>query len=118
MKEKPYLLIGPGRWGTQDRWLGIPVQWNEISNVKVMVETSFEDFKIKPTQGTHFFQNIISRGIGYINASSHRNESNIDWNWINKQKSKHEFNFVKHINLSNPITVKLDGKNGRALVLK
>jgi len=118
LKEKPYLLIGPGRWGTQDRWLGIPVQWNDISNVKVMVETSFEDFKIKPTQGTHFFQNIISRGIGYINASSHRNESNIDWNWITKQKSKQEHNFVKHINLKNPITVKLDGKNGRALVLK
>jgi len=118
LKEKPYLLIGPGRWGTQDRWLGIPVQWNEISNVKVMIETAFEDFNIKPTQGTHFFQNIISRGIGYINVSLHRDKSYIDWNWINKQKSKNEFNFVNHINLSKPITVKLDGKNGRALVLK
>ncbi|MDH7507576.1 MAG: hypothetical protein QHH15_07340, partial [Candidatus Thermoplasmatota archaeon] len=61
-----YLLIGPGRWGTQDRWLGVPVRWGQISGVRVIVETALENFNIKPSQGTHFFQNMISRGIGYI----------------------------------------------------
>jgi hypothetical protein len=118
LNNSPYLLIGPGRWGTQDRWLGIPVYWSDILNVKVMVETALEDFNIKPTQGTHFFQNIISRGIGYINITLNKKESYIDWEWIKKQKIKNQFNFVKHIKLDKPITVKLDGRNGRALVLK
>ena len=118
LKNSPYLLIGPGRWGTQDRWLGIPVYWSDISNVKVMVETALEDFNIKPTQGTHFFQNIISRGIGYINITLNKKESFIDWNWLKKQKNKNKLNFVKHIELDNPIIIKLDGRNGRALVIK
>jgi len=118
LEETPYLLIGPGRWGTQDRWLGIPVIWSDISNVKVMVETALEDFNIKPTQGTHFFQNIVSRGIGYINTTLNPRESIIDWKWLKNQKSKHDLEFVKHINLKKPLTVKLDGKHGRALVIK
>ena len=118
LKDRPYLLIGPGRWGSQDRWLGIPVQWGEISNVKVIVETALEDFNVKPTQGTHFFQNIISRGIGYINITLKKNESNIDWNWINNQKFDKKLNFVRHISLAKPLTVKLNGKNGRGLILK
>jgi len=118
LKDRPYLLIGPGRWGTQDRWLGIPVQWAEISNVKVMVEKALEDFNIKPTQGTHFFQNIISRGIGYINITLKKSEGNIDWDWINNQKFEKKLNFVKHIKLSKALNVKLDGKNGRGLILK
>ncbi len=114
----PYILIGPGRWGTQDRWLGIPVLWNDISNAKVMVETALEDFNIKPTQGTHFFQNIISRGIGYINITLNKRNSYIDWDWLNKQENQDQYRYVKHIKLKKPITIKLDGKNGRALVIK
>jgi hypothetical protein len=116
--EIPYILIGPGRWGTQDRWLGIPVAWSEISSVKVLVETALKDFNIKPTQGTHFFQNIISKGIGYINITLNPNESYIDWVWLNKQKSKKEFKFVRHIELSKPLIIKLDGRSGSALVTK
>jgi hypothetical protein len=108
LTSEPYLLIGPGRWGTQDRWLGMPVSWSGISNVKVMVETALKEFNIKPTQGTHFFQNIISKGIGYINTTLNPQESFIDW----------ELQFVKHIRLSSPLTIKLDGRRGRALILK
>jgi hypothetical protein len=115
---KPYLLIGPGRWGTQDPWLGIPVAWKDISNVKIMVETQFENFIIKPTQGTHFFQNIISRGIGYINITLKKQEGKIDWKWLNNQKIEKQLNFVKHVKFSKPLTVKLDGKNGKALITK
>jgi len=118
LTSEPYLLIGPGRWGTQDRWLGIPVIWSEISNVKVMVETALKDFNIKPTQGKHFFQNIISKGIGYINTTLNPRESFIDWDWLNNQEPQTELQFVKHIRLSSPLTIKLDGRRGRALILK
>jgi CheY-like chemotaxis protein len=118
LKDSPYILIGPGRWGTQDRWLGIPVYWSEISNVKTMVETALEDYNIKPSQGTHFFQNIISRGIGYINVKLNKKDSFLDWSWLNRQKPKQKLNYVKHIALSTPLLIKLDGINGRALILK
>jgi len=118
LKDSPYILIGPGRWGTQDRWLGIPVYWSDISNVKVMVETAFKDYNIKPTQGTHFFQNIISRGIGYININPNIKENYINWNWLKKQKNKNQLKFVKHIALDNPLTIKLDGRNGLAIIIK
>ena len=117
-KEAPYLLIGPGRWGTKDRWLGIPVNWNEISNVKVMVETTLEDYNIKPSQGTHFFQNIVSRGVGYINIDLNKKNSWLNWNWLNKQKAAQELNFIRHIKLKKPLLIKLDGRNGRAIILK
>jgi len=118
LASKPYLLIGPGRWGTQDRWLGIPVGWSEISNVGILVEAALKDFNIEPTQGTHFFHNMISKGIGYIHTTLNREESFIDWKWLDKQKPKKQLNYVKHIKLSAPLTIKLDGRTGRALVLK
>jgi len=118
LKDKPYILIGPGRWGTQDRWLGIPVIWSDISNVKLIVEIALKDFNIKPTQGTHFFQNITSRSIGYIDIGLRKSEGTIDKNWFNKQKPQTQLKFVKHIHLKKPLIVKLDGKNGRALVTR
>jgi CheY-like chemotaxis protein len=118
MNGMPYLLIGPGRWGTQDRWLGIPIIWREISNVKVIVETAFDDFNITPTQGTHFFQNIISKGIGYINVTLDKKEGLIDWHWLKNIKPERKLKYTKHIKLSKPLTIKLDGRIGRALVIK
>ncbi len=117
-KQTHYILIGPGRWGTQDKWLGIPVTWSQISNVKVMVETALKNFNIKPTQGTHFFQNIISRGIGYINTTLNPRESFIDWEWLNYQKAEIELDYVKHIRLEKPLVIKFNGRTGHALVLK
>jgi CheY-like chemotaxis protein len=118
LKKTPYILIGPGRWGTKDRWLGIPVYWSEISNVRLMVETALEDYNIKPSQGTHFLQNIVSRGIGYVNIALNKKESSLDWNWLKEQKAKQCLNFTKHIRLQKPLTIKLDGRNGRAIILK
>jgi len=116
--SSPYILIGPGRWGTQDRWLGVPVRWSQISGARVMVETALENFNIKPSQGTHFFQNIISREIGYINITLNPNESFIDWDWLNNQRSKKELKFVKHIRFPTPLVIKLDGRCSRALIMK
>jgi CheY-like chemotaxis protein len=118
LASKPYLLIGPGRWGTQDRWLGVPVGWSEISNVGVLVEVALKDFNIEPTQGTHFFQNMTSKGIGYIHTTLSREESYIDWKWLDNQKTKKQTKYVKHIKLPAPLTIKLDGRSGRALILK
>ena len=114
----PYILIGPGRWGTEDRWLGIPVKWSQISGVRVMVETALEDFNIKPSQGTHFFHNIISRGIGYINVPFKSKDFFIDWKWLDKQKTVNEMKFVKHAQISRPLKIKFDGRIGSALVVK
>lgn len=118
LADSQYILIGPGRWGSQDRFLGIPVLWSEISNAKVIVETALEDFNIKPSQGTHFFQNIISQAIGYINITLNKEESMIDWNWLNSMEMEKEFKFVKHIRLSYPLDIKLDGRTGRAIITK
>ena len=113
-----YILIGPGRWGTQDRWLGMPVYWNEISNVKILVETALKDFNIKPTQGTHFFQNIISKGIGYVHVSLDSTNSFIDWEWLKKQKIITKKKYTSHIKLNKPLNIKLNGRTGEALFLK
>jgi len=118
LTDSPYVLIGPGRWGTQDRWLGMPVFWGEISNVKILVETALEDFNISPTQGTHFFQNITSKGVGYVYVSLNKKESYIDWNWLKKQKPITKMNFTSHIKVNNPFTIKMNGRTGEALFLK
>jgi response regulator RpfG family c-di-GMP phosphodiesterase len=114
----PYILIGPGRWGTEDRWLGIPVKWSQISGVRVMVETALEGFNIKPSQGTHFFHNITSRGIGYINVPFKSKDFFIDWKWLDKQKTVNELKFVKHVQLSHHLKIKFDGRSGSALIVK
>ncbi|MEA2055509.1 MAG: PEP/pyruvate-binding domain-containing protein [Candidatus Thermoplasmatota archaeon] len=117
-EDKEYVLIGPGRWGTQDRFLGIPVRWSQISNVKILVEVALKNFNIRPTQGTHFLQNMISRGVGYINIPLNSEDCLIDWKWIKEQKIQKELNFVKHVRLPVPLTIKLDGRSGRALIMK
>jgi hypothetical protein len=116
--SSPYILIGPGRWGTQDRWLGVPVRWSQISGVRVMVETASEDFNIEPSQGTHFFQNIVARGIGYIYVGVGSKTDIVDWEWISGLKTRRELRYVRHVRLPAPLTVKLDGRLGQALVLK
>jgi hypothetical protein len=116
LEDKPYVLIGPGRWGTQDRFLGIPVKWSDISNVKIIVETNLENFNIKPSQGTHFFQNIISKEVGYINTDSKNIDNYINWEWLKNNKAYQDLKFIKHIKLDKPLKIKLDGRFGRALI--
>ena len=67
---RPYLLLGPGRWGSSDRWLGIPVRWDQISGARVIVETDLEDFRVTPSQGSHFFQNLTSFQVGYLTVNA------------------------------------------------
>ena len=116
--ENPYLLLGPGRWGTTDSWLGIPVNWEQITNAKVIIETGIDALNPDPSFGSHFFQNITSLRIGYFTIEKKLQKKNIDWDWITKQKIIEKSEYVKVIKLQNPITVKIDGINGEGIILK
>jgi hypothetical protein len=118
LEGEPYILIGPGRWGTQDKFLGIPVKWSDISNAKIIIETNLETFNIKPSQGTHFFQNIISKEVGYINTDFGNDENYLNWEWLKNLKPYKNQKYTAHIKLDKPLSVKLDGRFGRAIIFK
>src|SRR5690606_33834230 len=106
-KNHKYLLIGPGRWGSADRWLGVPVQWKDISGVRVIIETKAENLQVEPSQGSHFFHNITSLGISYITISGDKRDF-LDWNWLRSLPSDTETEHLKHVRLKSPITIKID----------
>lgn len=107
-----YLLIGPGRWGSADRWLGIPVQWADISAVGAMVEASYDQLRAEPSQGSHFFHNISTMGISYITMGS-QTDARLDWDWLRGQPVAGRTEHVRHVRLERPFTLKVDGKTGR-----
>jgi CheY-like chemotaxis protein len=114
----PYILIGVGRWGSSDPWLGIPVTWDQISGARVMVETGFKDHKVTPSQGTHFFQNLISFRIGYFTVNSDLKNEFIDWGWLARQPSVEERKFVRRLTFERPLTIKMNGRSNRGVILK
>jgi hypothetical protein len=116
--DTPYLLLGPGRWGSADHWLGIPVRWEQISGARVIVETDLEDFKVTPSQGSHFFQNLTSFQVGYLTLNQAEGESRLDWDWLDTQPAVAEGDYVRHLHLTAPLTVLIDGRSGRAVVLR
>lgn len=109
-EKRPYILIGPGRWGTRDRFIGIPVRWTQISNAKVIVETSLEDFPLDASSGSHFFHNVTSMNVGYFSINQERAGSFINWEALDRQEIIQTTEFFKHIRFKNPIEVKMDGK--------
>lgn len=114
-----YILIGPGRWGSKDPWLGIPVSWAQISNARVIVESSLENYHIDPSQGTHFFQNITSLYIGYMTVNQHINEGKVDFDFLdNCADVLYEDEFVRHIRVNEPFQILIDGKTKNAVVYK
>ena len=114
----PYLLIGPGRWGSTDPWLGIPVKWGQISGVKVVVEASLPNMNVDPSQGSHFFQNMTSLRIGYFTVPMDRTHGFIDWPWLETLPATAETAFLKHVCLPQPITVMIDGRKSQGVILK
>jgi len=108
---RKYLLIGPGRWGSADRFLGIPVSWAEISGVGAIVEIASSQLRAEPSQGSHFFHNITSLGINYVTVSENTdNGGSIDWKWLTSLPVTRETRYVSHIQLNDPITLKVDGR--------
>jgi len=114
--NRRYLLIGPGRWGSADRWLGIPVKWTDISAVKAVVETATEALKADPSQGSHFFHNITSLDISYLTASGNGRDF-IDWNWLKAQPAQAATAHIRHVQLSRPLTIKIDGKRSEGVII-
>jgi hypothetical protein len=116
LRNRKYLLIGPGRWGSADRWLGIPVRWTDISGVGAIVETTIANLKADPSQGSHFFHNITSLGISYLNTAE-GGEDFIDWQWLKSLPAKKETPHLKHVILKKPLTIKIDGKQSKAVII-
>ncbi len=110
--QRKYVLIGPGRWGSADRWLGIPVNWSEICEMGAMVETTSPKLKADPSQGSHFFHNITTMGINYISVGDHGTDF-LNWNWLTSQPVAAETPFVAHVKLDRSFTLKVDGRTSR-----
>ncbi len=116
-RQHKYLLIGPGRWGSADRWLGIPVKWRDISGVGVIIETAAKNFRVDPSQGTHFFHNIISMGISYLTISQNRKDF-IDFSWLKSLPAETISDSIRLVRLKRPLTIKIDGETSRGIISK
>ena len=114
-EKRKYLLIGPGRWGSADRWLGIPVSWAEISGVGAMIETFSAELRAEPSQGSHFFHNISTLGINYVTVADDKQDS-LDWDWISSLPVANETAFVAHTVLDRPFVLKVDGRTSRCVM--
>ncbi len=114
----PYILLGPGRWGSNDRFLGIPVNWNHISGVKTMVETPIENIRIEPSHGSHFFHNVTSLGIPYLTVTDRSFKDFVNWSWLDQLPAVEEKRYIRHIKLDKPLTVKVDGRVGLGIIEK
>ena len=116
--EKNYVLVGPGRWGSSDPWLGIPVKWPHISNARVIVECGLKDYRIDPSQGTHFFQNLTSFGVGYFTINPFKNDGWFDEAYLDAIPALEETEFLRHVRLDRPMVIKMDGRRSLGVVLK
>ena len=117
-EHRPYLLIGVGRWGTLDPWLGIPVTWEQIAGAKAIIETSFKEMSVTPSQGSHFFQNITSFMIGYFTINSNKQNDFVDWDWLLSLEAKETFTFSRHLQFDKPLTIKMNGHQNKGVILK
>lgn len=114
---RPYLLIGFGRWGSSDPWLGVPVQWGQISGAKAIVEATLPHMDIEMSQGAHFFHNISNLRVSYFSVK-HSGKYRIDWSWLDDQRSVTETQFLRHVKLPAPLTIKVDGRTGKGVIRK
>jgi len=117
-KKRRYILIGPGRWGSRDRWLGILVRWADISNARIVVEIELEDFHIDASLGSHFFHNITSKNIGYFYVPHGSEKNFIDWDWLKNQPLADRTEHFIHVQLERPMTAKMDGRKSVSVIYK
>jgi len=114
--NRPYLLIGPGRWGSQDPWLGVPVKWGQICGARAIVEMGLENYQVEPSQGTHFFQNLTSLRVAYIYTNTHMKQGKLDMNWLNSIEACYESENIRHVQTKSPLTLNIDGREGKAVM--
>lgn len=117
--DQNYVLVAPGRWGSSDPWLGVPVKWAHISKARVIGEITLEQYRIDPSQGTHFFQNLTSFGVGYFTINSfNENEGFFNHKFLNNQPAEFETKLIRHVRFKNPLTIKINGRKKMGVVLK
>ena len=117
-ENRPYLLIGVGRWGSNDPWLGIPVEWDEISGARAIVEAGFRDFRVTPSQGSHFFQNLTAFQVGYFTVNPDAGEGAVDWEWLADQPAIEEQECVRHLHFPDPLRVVMNSKKSQGVIFK
>ena len=115
---RPYLLIGVGRWGSLDPWLGIPVTREQIAGAKAIVETSFKDLSVTPSQGSHFFHNITAFMIGYFTVDTHHGRGYVDWQWLLQQQPAESMAYTKRLRFDNPLIIKINGHRNKGVILR
>lgn len=113
---RPYALIGFGRWGSSDPWLGIPVEWGQIAGTRVLVEVSGGPMNADLSQGSHFFHNLTSFRVGYLSVTQ-GDSPGIDWAWLRAQPAVAETDHVRHVRRSTPLSVRMDGRTGMGLIV-
>jgi len=116
--DRPYILAGPGRWGTSDRFFGIPVSWSQISRTALFIETDIKGIAVEPSQGAHFFHNITSMGIPYLNVNLNTGDGFVDYAWLDKQTAVIETEHIRLVRFDTPLEIAVDWKGHRAVVLK
>ena len=115
--KRNYILIGPGRWGSSDTWLGIPVKWPHISAARLIVEAGLTNYRVDPSQGTHFFQNLTSFGVGYFTINAYMGDGLYNQDFLNAQPAVHETEYLRHVRFARPAVVKMDGKKKQGVVM-
>ncbi len=116
--NQQYVLCGPGRWGSSDPWLGIPVIWPQISSAKIIIEAGLNNFRIDPSQGTHFFQNLTSFKVGYLTVNPFVGDGFLDIDYLNSHEAVFENEFLRHVKFENPLQIIIDGKTNKAAIFK
>ena len=115
-EQRTYILVGPGRWGSSDPFLGVPVKWTHISEAKVIVECGIERFDVEPSQGTHFFQNVTSLGVGYLTINPFRGDGIFREELLDARKALYEGTYLRHVRFDRPLWVCVDGRSNRGMV--
>ena len=115
-QKRNYVLIGPGRWGSSDPWLGIPIKWPNISEAKVIVECGLKNFRVEPSQGTHFFQNLTSFGVGYLTINPYMKDGLFNSEKLNSMDALHESKYLRHVRFQNPLFIYIDGRKNRGII--
>jgi hypothetical protein len=113
-----YVLIGPGRWGSTDPWLGIPVKWPQISAARIIIESGLKNYRIDPSQGTHFFQNLTSFRVGYFTINPYINEGFYDVGYLDNLQAVYEDNYLRHVRFENSLEIMIDGRKHKGVIMK
>jgi hypothetical protein len=117
-EDRHYILCGPGRWGSSDPWLGIPVSWPQISRAKIIIESGLKSYQIEASQGSHFFQNITSLGVAYFTVNPFNKDGSYDIEFLNSFEPYYEDHFYKHVRFEEELITHVDGQQGLGIIYK